>query len=334
MAERWEPTTEAERAMARARQADDRQGYFRVLAEAPLYLPVAEVPAEGAQPTGPQELPTMEIAGRTCLIVFTSPEALLAAAPGLAAGYAVTDYAELLAKWPNPDWWLTVNPGMELDCYVPIESVRAAADGTLSVPTAVEAVQSSVSDPEVRAQTEALQHRITEYGRELLDEQRRRRAAGVADAGETDPPENDTERALGEARRNADFPAFLEALLSAQVLLPTAWPVNGLDQLQEAGFPWRPASGAESPTIELFTSNRRFQQAYPEGTPSLLAPFLLVLSVWPDPSYALAVDPGGRLEFRLEGEALEELLDSLDESFAEELDAEDAAADAEPRPNR
>lgn len=328
----WQPGTDAELAMAAARDADDRREYFRLLATSPLYLPLAEIPAEDSDE--PQRFGLWEMAGRTFLVVYTSPECLIAAVGPAAQGYTVTDYAELAAKWPDSSWWLAVNPGLQLDCYVPIESVRAAADGTLTVPTAEEAVESAVSDPDLASDLEALQQ-----AEAVLREQRSVRpdepsgdqgaspSAGQAPTPaapaqvdeEPVTPENETEEAMLAARRAGDMEAYLEALLAADVVVPVAWPVLDVDQLAEPGFPWRPATGMESPTIELFTARSRFTAKYDPETPTLTAPFMLVLVAWPDPSYELAVDPGDGLELRLSGAALEEFIESVESALADEV---------------
>jgi hypothetical protein len=64
----------------------------------------------------------------------------------------------------------------------------------------------------------------------------------------------------------------------------------------------------ESPTIELFTAPDGLAAAYPPGTPGLPVSFAAVLLTWPDPSYALSVDPGGPLALRLGGAPLADLI--------------------------
>lgn len=337
----WQPGTDAELAMAAARDADDRREYFRLLSTAPLFLPLTDIPEPGEEPSGPQRFALWDMAGRTFLVVYTSAECLTAkAGPGV-EGYVQTDYAELSAKWPDPQWWLAVNPGMQLDCYLPIEAVRKAADGTLTVPTAEEAAEKAVADPDLAPDLRALQEREATLSaeREAARQARPHDApvARPAPAGAPAPsaeqpgavpaepaedpiaPANDTEKALLAASQTGDLPAYVEALLAAEVIVPVAWPVLNVEQLGEPGFPWRPATGMEAPTIELFTSRPRFEATHDADTPTLTAPFMLVLVAWPDPSYELAVNPGGALQMRLAGQALEEFIESVEDALSDEI---------------
>ncbi|GAA4215192.1 SseB family protein [Actinocatenispora rupis] len=346
----WQPGTDAELAMAAARDADDRREYFRLLSTAPLFLPLTDIPEPGEESSEPQRFALWDMAGRTFLVVYTSAECLMAmAGPGV-EGYVQTDYAELSAKWPDPEWWLAVNPTLALDCYLPIDAVRKAADGTLTVPTVEEATEKAVADPDLAPDLRALQERAAALAEERASAppttpDAQPLSVGEPPAGPTpadpgqadavdDPiaPANDTERELLAASQAGYLPAYMEALLGAEVLVPVAWPVLNVEQLGEPGFPWRPATGMESPTIELFTSRARFEAAYDADTPTLTAPFMLVLVAWPDPSYDLAINPGGALQMRLSGEALEEFIESVENALADEIgDTETIDGEATPR---
>ncbi|HEY3502775.1 MAG TPA: SseB family protein [Actinocatenispora sp.] len=327
----WQPGTDAELAMAAARDADNRREYFRLLSTAPLFLPLTDIPEPGEEPSGPQRFALWDMAGRTFLVVYTSAECLTATAGPGVEGYVQTNYAELSAKWPDPQWWLAVNPGMQLDCYLPIESVQKAADGTLTVPTAEEAAEKAVADPDLAPDLRALQERAARLS---ADREADTPPSGPAPAGDPAPqagaasadvaddpiaPANDTEKALLAASQAGYLPAYMEALLAAEVIVPVAWPVLNVEQLGEPGFPWRPATGMEAPTIELFTSRTRFEATHDADTPTLTAPFMLVLVAWPDPSYELAVNPGSALQMRLGGQALGEFIESVEDALSDEI---------------
>jgi hypothetical protein len=273
----WAPANEQERALCAALAVDDRPGYFRLLATNPLYLPVPP----GTEPPAPQQFLTRDLAGRTYLVVYTSPETLAAAVGDAAVGYAVTGYPELRDRWPDPEWWLAVNPGLPIDCLLDVASLGEAAEDRLAVPTAAELVAEIARDPTVTAAV-----------RQLLTS-----PPGASEPTVPRPssvPDTVTEHVVG--------------LLRGRVLVPTAWPVVRPELIGEPGFPWRPEIGAEPPTIALFTTPELLASAYPDGTPSLLVPFSTALLAWPDPSYALWLDPDGPLPLRLDGPALEGLL--------------------------
>jgi hypothetical protein len=149
----WQPATDAEAAMFGALIEDDRRRYFQVLATAPLYLPIFASDTAGGTGGGTgQQFLTWDLMGHTYLLVFTSVPALAAAVRGIAQGYATTSYAELRAKWPNPQWRLAVNPGLPIDAWVEIEAVQQAAAGTRPVTAVADVIRARRrSDPEAEA---------------------------------------------------------------------------------------------------------------------------------------------------------------------------------------
>ena len=295
MEPRWEPANDVESAMAQALTDGNRKEYFRLLSASPLYLPVEAAPGPDTDEDAPQRFATWELMGHKYLIAYTSPESLTLSVS--VPAYTVTDYAELREKWPVPEWRLAINPGLPLDCYLPVEAVQEAADGGLVVPTVTEVVDQAATDPEVEAATRA----IHERARTLVE------------------PDNPVERDLLAAIEAGDAQAYLEVLLSAPVLLPTAWHVSNPNQLEEVGFPWRPATGLEAPTIEMFTSEKLFLARYPADTPRFVTPLLRVLVVWPDASYAMSINPGSVLGLRLADGELEDFLNSVEDALAVEL---------------
>ncbi|WP_439428018.1 SseB family protein [Micromonospora sp. LA-10] len=122
----WEPATEAEVAMRDALRAQDQQQYFRVLTRVDLFLPVAGSSAGGWG--------TWTSGGRTHVLAFTSAAALRASLGENAGTARRVPYPELAAGWPNPEWWLAVNPGLPIEGYLPAWYVAQLSRGDIRLP--------------------------------------------------------------------------------------------------------------------------------------------------------------------------------------------------------
>ncbi|MEU8314812.1 SseB family protein [Micromonospora sp. NPDC048887] len=122
----WEPATEAEVAMRDALRAQDQQQYFRVLTRVDLLLPVAGGPAAGWG--------TWTAEGRTHVLAFTSAAALRASLGENAGPTRRVPYPDLAAGWPNPEWWLAVNPGLPIEGYLPAWYVAQLSRGDVRLP--------------------------------------------------------------------------------------------------------------------------------------------------------------------------------------------------------
>ncbi|WP_174537450.1 SseB family protein [Micromonospora chalcea] len=122
----WEPATEAEVAMRDALRAQDQQQYFRVLTRVDLFLPVAGGSAGGWG--------TWTSGGRTHVLAFTSAAALRASLGENAGTARRVPYPELAAGWPNPEWWLAVNPGLPIEGYLPAWYVAQLSRGDVRLP--------------------------------------------------------------------------------------------------------------------------------------------------------------------------------------------------------
>lgn len=113
-----------------ALRAHDQERYFRILARTDLLLPVAQ-PTAGQAPTG---WGTWTSGGRTHVLAFTSATALRACLGESAGGHRRTPYADLAAGWPNPEWWLAVNPGLPIEGYLPAWYVAQLSRGDVRLP--------------------------------------------------------------------------------------------------------------------------------------------------------------------------------------------------------
>ncbi|KAB1914732.1 SseB family protein, partial [Micromonospora sp. AMSO31t] len=127
----WEPATEAEVAMRDALRAQDQQLYFRILTRLELLLPVA---AETLAEAGPAGWGTWTTGGRTHVLAFTSATALRACLGENAGATRRIPYADLAAGWPNHEWWLSVNPGLPIEGYLPAWFVAQLARGDVRLP--------------------------------------------------------------------------------------------------------------------------------------------------------------------------------------------------------
>ncbi|WBB65411.1 SseB family protein [Micromonospora sp. WMMD812] len=125
----WEPATEAEAAMRDALRAGDQELYFRILARTELLLPVSAQPSSGQAGWG-----TWTTGGRTHVLAFTSSAALRACLGDNAGATRRIPYAELAAGWPNPEWWLAVNPGLPVEGYLPAWFVTQLSRGDVRLP--------------------------------------------------------------------------------------------------------------------------------------------------------------------------------------------------------
>jgi hypothetical protein len=126
----WEPANDTERALAAALARDDQREYFRILASAPLYL----VGSAGETP----RVLLWPADGEQYLAVFTSVEALTAAAAGLANRWVRTTYADLAAHWPDPRWRLAIDPNLGIGALLGVGDIARGARGELRLPTAPE----------------------------------------------------------------------------------------------------------------------------------------------------------------------------------------------------
>jgi hypothetical protein len=126
----YQPADERETAMRDALRAGDQVTYLRLLAEGDLVVPVAPEAAAGRAPV---VWPTTQRNDQTLLLAYTSVPAMLASTRGAATTYRAIGFPELAAGWPNPHWWLAVNPGLPIEGFLPAGLVAQLASGTMPV---------------------------------------------------------------------------------------------------------------------------------------------------------------------------------------------------------
>ncbi len=245
----WEPVNDVERTLADAVRTNDTRAYFQVISFAELFLP--------RQLTDPADAPrlyTVPLFGHTFIPVFTSEQGVADVFTGVVDGCALTNYAELRRKWPDPQWRLAINPGTPIDAYVRIEAVEAAALGDIEIPLAIDAV-----------------------GAEM------KRDASPAE------PILDSAPLLHAAAERGDVEAYMSALADAVLIVPTARPVEDAAELFDASFPW--VRRGTPPIIETFTSLDAYRRLVGGTGPTLPVATGHLAMVWPE-GCSLLLDPG------------------------------------------
>jgi hypothetical protein len=296
----WEPANEAERALAQALAAGDQREFFRVLSTVDLYLPqlAADSGADGVQ-----AFITAVVFERTFLPVFTSVETMARQVAGVADSYTVTNYAELRSKWPSDQWRLAINGGSPLEAYLPVEAVEEAAAGRSVIPNAIDAFQELAVDDLVAEIEAAGQETAAGEPADLEADFE----AAMARRSATDEPFPDVDELLSVAAGQGDSVGYLNALLDAVVVVPVARDVDDPTRILEVDFPWRPVGTPPARSIEVFTSDRLFAQAYPDPVPSVTVSIVLLLTVWPE-GYGLSVNPGSEWTVDLPSDQVRSLL--------------------------
>ncbi|MEH1098239.1 SseB family protein [Micromonospora sp. CPCC 205561] len=148
----WEPATDAEAAMRDALRANDQQLYFRVLARTELLLPVSAEALAGRAPMG---WGTWTTGGRTHVLAFTSGAAVRACLGENGGTVRRIAYADLADGWPNHEWWLTVNPGLPIEGYLPAWFVAQLSRGDVRLPGRTMGARARLERVETAARTRA-----------------------------------------------------------------------------------------------------------------------------------------------------------------------------------
>ncbi|MQM25206.1 SseB family protein [Glycomyces albidus] len=127
----WEPSNEIEHRLREALRAEDQDGYFRILAQIELVLPLSY---EGVNGTGADTWATWTTDDRTHILAFTSESALQICLRDNAGSSRRVTFQSLAEAWPDEEWWLAVNPGLPIEGYLPAWFVLQVAQGMTTVP--------------------------------------------------------------------------------------------------------------------------------------------------------------------------------------------------------
>lgn len=112
----WEPDNPLEADLLEARASTDDAAYLRLLARADLLIPTG----------GSTSWPTTTAGGRTFVLAFTSERA---AALALAESLLCRRFriAQLARTWPDRHAWLAVDPGLEIQGLLSIDTIELVA---------------------------------------------------------------------------------------------------------------------------------------------------------------------------------------------------------------
>lgn len=270
----WSPANRAERALAWAISPRDYPRYFRVLATIDLLQPLGPESkgllrrrlVDGRQPI------TVKDAGRTVLPVFTSFEAMDMAMEKLTqAGVLDADVVEagavvrlpyLRETWPNPRWWLAIDPWFPIGAYLKMDAINRALRDEVAEP----------DDPEI--------------------------LVGDLTSGEWEPWPEGANQAVLQAVERGEAAEYLDALMDLMVTISTTREVTG-DDWPGAGYPWRPIGSPPDQVVEVFTDPEACAAAYP-GLPNRTVRFFALVLHW-QTRYGLSVNPGGPAGLDLPG---------------------------------
>lgn len=304
----WQPANRVEHDLAAALEREDGQAYAQLLRTCPLFLPVP--PPEGSDKES--QLAEVFPPDADYVPVFTSLESLVWAFGDLIQEYEELDFPTLLQRWPDRSQQVAVNLGSPIATFFPPHALTDLAEGRQSLVPAEE-VQQAVAD-------EVLRHVRWLCLRDLAGGATGEvpEAAPGADEEEVplrdDPPANALEQALREAVEQSESEAFLEALLSNPVILPTG-DATTPERIFDDSFPWRVVGGGQAKVIPVFSSLEMLARTGAAGAPYLEIDFLHVLANWPSDEHLLLVNPGSVLELALPGELVMEVVASMAEAL-------------------
>ena len=262
----WFSNNDTEDALLDALDNEDERAFFLTFARAELSLPQVPDP----DPVSPEDAQawqplTRPMAGYTAVPVFTSVESMRSA--DIETKYATTSYAGLRDLGVSPEWLLAINPGTMIEAYLPMATIDRL-------------LQESEATGEPSAPADEAEDLWEDLGL-------------------------DPDQILNDPENRASLDVYLEALMEATVIVPTAREADFEAEVLTPEFPWRPARGKDTPTIEIFSSPQEFAAAYP-GSPHVRMPFLLLMLSWPE-GHALAVNPGGRVRMNWPADRIPEL---------------------------
>lgn len=133
MGSMWEPSNETEHRLREALRADDQDGYFRILSQVELVLPLSYEDPTGVG--GADTWATWTTDDRTHILAFTSETALSVCLRDNAGSSRRVRFNALAEAWPDDEWWLAVNPGLPIEGYLPAWFVSQVAQGMTTVPS-------------------------------------------------------------------------------------------------------------------------------------------------------------------------------------------------------
>jgi SseB protein N-terminal domain len=213
------------------------------------------------------------VEGRRFLLAFASPEAAVTGVGPAADSLVATTYRELVENWTDADMGLALDPASPIGVITDLATVMEAALERVQVPTVPD-------DP------------------------------GAADLDDPSP-EAAVTRAIELAVDDNDPELMMDSLALATVFVPVARsPQETL--IDQPGFPWRPTTVDDAPTILAFTTPERMAASQGDD-PHIEVPLVDLALAWPDPDYQLVLDPGTATTITLTAEELTGLASWFDQ---------------------
>ncbi|MDQ0376137.1 SseB family protein [Amycolatopsis thermophila] len=285
----WQPGNDLEHALQAAIDDGDPRRYARLVLDGSFYVPVLPEPGTPER----EELTRQLGLGERDLIVFTSAAALGRFLGPYARGHHQAAFADLDADR------LLIDPGLPIGADLPVPAISELAGGGLSTVPAAEF--QGVVDDELRTVVRLL----------VLDD-----FAGEREPRTDLPPSNALEDALAAAVASGDDKAFLEALVTGEVVVPTTAPVPVTDRPGIPPLPWRLAGTDEIPVITAFSSVAMLEEV--AGTDHHHTTDLMfnLFIRWPDERHVLCFNPGAATEVVLTGPAVLEMVDLIAEDLS------------------
>jgi SseB protein N-terminal domain len=121
------------------------------------------------------------------------------------------------------------------------------------------------------------------------------------------PNADERERMMRSAQQAGNPAAYLDLLVTSDVLVPVEAPA-GPGDLAAPDFPWLVTTVDDQPAVPVFTSAARLREGLPGEPGSVPVAFVAVLRAWPDPRYRLAVNPGSAIDATFTGAQVPDLL--------------------------
>ncbi|WP_242884283.1 SseB family protein [Actinomadura litoris] len=153
MADAWRPTSELERRLQDSVRTGDQEGYFRLLADSELLVPVPPGAVDDLLAnTSHPSWPVQEEEGRVHVLVYTSPAAMHACLGQTHRHFMTLRFRDLAEAWPDPRWWLAVDVPAGHGAPLPIEArmpawfIRQVAEGDVRPPQVGRPVQPEQPD--------------------------------------------------------------------------------------------------------------------------------------------------------------------------------------------
>ncbi|HEY7487544.1 MAG TPA: SseB family protein [Streptosporangiaceae bacterium] len=303
VAARFEPQNDIEQRLFEAAGRRDRDEFFQILLGAQVVVPADPETAWGTRPAEP-DFPWRPVLvnGQTTVLAFTSLRWMHDAIGP--CRFLMPDFRELVSVWPDAEWTLALNPGTPVNSsFLPAQHPVAsdeAAPGDAPGDAPADASPEGPAEASTAASASAAASAAASA----------ERARGGALAPVTPPaaefqPGNQVDEELLDAAVRGDTDAFLRVLLSATVLVPIPDDASPDIIPGDAEFRWD-AALRDATTAQVYTSYERLREGTGESK-YVQAAFRELITLWPDPAWTMALNPGTRIGATLRGHQVREL---------------------------